>query len=511
MSDSKESDVRLKRIILEAAREATNGNMDSSPEIDASAARLADSTSAFLDTLSGSFSPTVGRRVQEQRLASGLFVAFRRSALESQISDSIPNTQMVNVLREPLNLHVLNGDRPTQILPFDDQQRVMLAHFTAATLTDLNHHIYPWVSRQRIENSSNGAFTLNELRRNLFDPLQEAGIVESSNDGFLLNASLRAVRTALITPDEALIRVVPFDKWQNDEFGKVLIPAALAPTVKVLSQLADQRSGDERILMEQLSEITGKKIDAIKRDIRMLKGLNLLAAGIRSKGTRAADVAGYIHTISRNMDKPQVGVQEVHRQQFDQPDPLNEVSTSSEITSKQQIEKKKFTKPDEILLLEFGKRKQIFVTIASKGLDPKKMHRPSAIINNGGRLNAVDNSGKLVWDQLISLGLSVKIGRDHHKELTPIGALVATLFPYPEISQRASAIGNGKKGAVEVVALHLAHQLKAIQDKRVHISCSEADRVKLERFISGSQEVLRDRNLSCYCPDCTKKEQPTGY
>ncbi len=507
MSDSKESNVRLTRIILEAASEATSGKMDSSPAIDASAARLADSTSAFLDALSGSFPPTVGRRVQEQRLASGLLVSFRRSALESQVSDSIPNTQMVDVLREPLNLHVLNADRPTQILSFNDQQRVMLAHLAAETLSDLNHHIYPWVSRQRIENSSGGAFSLNELRRNLFDPLQETGIVESSNDGFLLNASLRAVRRALTAPDETLIRVVPFDKWQKDEFGKVLIPAALAPTVKALSQLADQRSGDERILMEQLSEITGKKIDAIKRDIRMLKELNLLAAGIRSRGTRVADVAGYIHTISRNINKPQVGVREVPRQHFDQPDPINEVSTSLEIPIEhEQIEKKKFNKPDEILLLEIGERKKIIVAIANKGLDPKKMHRPSAIINNGGRLNAVDNSGKLVWDQLISLGLSVKAGRDHHKELTPVGALVATLFPFPEISQRASVIGNGKKGAVEVVALHLAHQLKAIQDNRVHISCSEEDRVKLERFISGSQEVLKDSNLSCYCPDCTKKK-----
>jgi hypothetical protein len=401
---------------------------------------------------------------------------------------------MVDVLREPLNLHVLNGDQPTQILPFDDQQRVMLAHFTAASLTDLNHHIYPRISRQRVENSSGGAFTLSELRRRLFDPLQETGIVESSNDGFLLNASLRTVRQALIAPDEALIRVIPFDKWQQDEFGKKLIPAALAPTVDALAQIADQRSGDERILLEQLSALTGKKIDAIKR-------------GIRSKGTRVADVSGYIHTISRNLDKPPVVVTEVSRQRIDHSESMDEELPSYKLPIKnEEVAKKKFDNPDKLLLLEFGERKQSIIAIASKDLDPKKMHRPSAIINNGGRLNAVDMSGKLVWDQLISLGLSVRTGRDHHKELTPVGALVATLFPYPEISQRASVIGNGKKGAVEIVALHIAHQFKAIQDNRVHISCSKEDRVKLERFISGSQEILRKSNLLCHCPDCTEKK-----
>ncbi len=506
MSDSKESDVRLKRIILEAAREATNGNMDSSPEIDASAARLADSTSAFLDALSGSFPPTVGRRVWEQRLASGLFVAFRRSALESQVSDSIPNTQMVNVLREPLNLHVLNGDRPTQILPFDDQQRVMLAHFTAATLTDLNHHIYPRVSRQRIENSSGGAFTLNELRRNLFDPLQEAGIVESSNDGFLLNASLRAVRTALITPDEALIRVVPFDKWQKDEFGKVLIPAALAPTVEALSQLADQRSGDERILMEQLSEITGKKIDAIKRDIRMLKGLNLLAAGIRSKGTRAADVAGYIHTISRNMKKSPVVVTEVSRPETDS----NHSSVSTENKSithpPQRTETKKNTEANPFLIINMESHRDLISKLVDLNRNPAQSHRPAALNHSLRRLDNMEERGKFPWKELLSLGLA-QYDRDHHKELYPVGALIALYFSQEEVAQAARLIANGSKGAVEVIATHTHHILKRHLSEIDQKVITADQKEKMVKFIEGSIQVLKECRLQCECSECSDQSK----
>jgi hypothetical protein len=95
---------------------------------------------------------------------------------------------------------------------------------------------------------------------------------------------------------------------------------------------------------------------------------------------------------------------------------------------------------------------------------------------------------------------------EHHKELFPVGALIALYFSQEEVSQAARLIANGSKGAVEVISTHTYHilnrHLSEIDQKNIDPDQKE----KMVKFLKGSTAVLKGIKLVCNCSDCQKLE-----
>lgn len=496
---------KLPKMIIDAASQSTGTEIPTTTNIQGSAEVLAASLTHFIDLVGGHFPSTLSPDQRFQRFVRDLLVEARRSSIHKIHEVGSGLSGVVYVYPSPLSLDVENGDpKGKKQIDLDTDERIMLGYLAAKTQEKIRRQTIPQVTRQDIENASGGAFSTNIVRSRLFDPLQEAGVVTSSNDGYLLQTSLKDLKKSLLTSEyEAQVKVTSFEKWQNDEFGNTLIPIHLVPTIRALIDLSQHRSANDRIERGILSEKTGKSIGSVRNDLAALKGYNLIAQGIRSKGLLVADLSAYLTIMAANFDSPAVDVKVI--------DPA--VPTDTQVSDQTERDILEITKsPDTeknieanpFLVINIETHRDYMTKIADLNRNPEVSHRPSALNHRLRRLDTMNERGQFPWRELISLGLAVEHNRDNHNELYPVGALIALYFSQEEVAQAARLIANGTKGAIEVISTH-THHILSKHLGQIEGKAMEADqKEKMVKFLKGSTEVLKRLDLICQCTDCRK-------
>lgn len=267
--------------------------------------------------------------------------------------------------------------------------------------------------------------------------------------------------------------------------------------------LSQHRSANDRIQREILSERTGKSIDSVRNDLAALKKYSLVAQGIRSRGLLVADLSAYLTIMAANFDSPAVDVKVI--------DPAVPIDTQVsdqterdvlEITKSPDAEKNVEANP--FLIINIESHRDYMTKIADLNRNPDVSHRPKALNHRLKKIVIMEDKGNFPWRELISLGLAKKHDSDNHKELYPVGALIALYFSQEEVSQAARLIANGTKGAIEVIATHTHHILNN-HLQQIEGKVMEADqKEKMVKFLKGSTEVLKRLDLVCKCTNCRK-------
>jgi enoyl-CoA hydratase/carnithine racemase len=100
--------------------------------------------------------------------------------------------------------------------------------------------------------------------------------------------------------------------------------------------------------------------------------------------------------------------------------------------------------------------KEVRLVTQQSAAIPKDFMEPETVYNFHRSLSI-----KLIpWDTLLHLGLARK--PQHHEQLSPAGALVASIYLNNQVKNRVKALERGESGAIKTVAEYVVEAIKAM-------------------------------------------------